>query len=88
MFNPIKNEESVVAILLPNTIPILWLNDSNLAFIKAIVSMINAELDWRIVVDMNPVINEEDREEVINPSLFFILFIDIVTKFFEMESRE
>ena len=44
----------VVAMLLPSIIPILLLNVSNLAFIRLIVSIITAELDWIIVVDINP----------------------------------
>ena len=88
MFKPIRNEERVVAMLLPSTIPMLWLNDNNLAFIRAIVNMISAELDWRMVVEINPVRNEDDKEDVIVPSLFLILFIDSVTRFFDIESRE
>lgn len=44
-FNPIINEVVVVAILLPNIIPILLLKFKRFAFISVIVIIITAELD-------------------------------------------
>ncbi len=55
IFNPTMNEVIVVAILLPKTIPKLWLNVSKLALIRAIVIMISAELDWIMAVEIKPV---------------------------------
>ena len=53
-FNPIMKDVIVVAMLLPNIMPILLLKVSNLAFIRLIVNIITAELDCIIVVDIKP----------------------------------
>ena len=88
IFIPINIEESVVAILLPKTIPILWLNERIFAFISVIVNKIIAELDWVISVEQKPVIKAFLSEEVSVSILGFILGIEAEIKDFEIASRE
>ena len=88
MFNPTINEVIVVAILLPKTIPILWLNVNKFAFRSAITIIIRAELDWIIEVEMNPVNTLECRDEVSLFSLLFTLSIESFNKSLVSKSIE
>jgi hypothetical protein len=54
MFNPTIKDVMVVAILLPRSIPMLLLKFNNPAFIKLMVKIITAELDWIIKVLIKP----------------------------------
>lgn len=58
IFNPMNIEEIVVAILLPNIIPILSLKVKILAFIIVRVNRVTAELDCISRVVQNPVAKE------------------------------
>ena len=83
MFRPTIKEVMVVAILLPNMIPMLLLKVKSLAFIKLIVSIITAELDCIIVVAKKPVLKLFIVEEVMLFSFCFTLFIDKCVRHFD-----
>ena len=88
IFNPTIKDVMVVAILLPKTIPILWLNVKMLAFISAIVSIIRAELDCIMAVEMNPVNIEWCKEDVKFWIFCLILMMDNFSKSFVNKSIE
>ena len=71
--SPIMNEVIVVAMLLPSMIPILLLKVRRLAFIRLIVIIITAELDWISAVVMNPVVKLFVVDDVMLFSWFLIL---------------
>lgn len=75
-FNPTIKDVIVVAMLLPNIIPMLLLKVSILALISVIVSIITAELDCIMAVDKNPTIKLLDVEDVMLSSFCFILLND------------
>ena len=77
-----------MAILLPRTIPILWLNDRIFEFIKVIVSIISAELDWIINVEKNPVNRDFWKDEVNFFRLFCILKREDFIRLFDKDSKE
>ena len=56
--------------------PMLLLKVSSLAFIKLMVNIITAELDWIIHVDINPVIKLFVVEDVRFNNFCFVLFND------------
>lgn len=87
-FNPTINDVVVVAILLPNSMPILLLKFKRFTFIRVIVSIITAELDWIIVVAINPVTTLLEVEDVILVIFCLILSKDIFIKLLLKRSIE
>jgi len=88
IFIPNKSEDIVVAILLPNTIPTLELNVNKFALIRAIVSIIRAELDWINIVEIKPVKKEDLNDFVSVVNLFFTLSIEAFIREEDIDSRE
>lgn len=81
IFNPVIKEVMVVAILLPNIMPMLLLNVNILAFIKEMVKSITADDDWIIDVAKKPVLRLFNVEEVIEFNFCFTLCNDIDIRF-------
>ena len=74
--SPVMKEVIVVAMLLPNMIPILLLKVKSLAFIRLMVSIITAELDCIMVVAKKPVVILLNVEDVMLCNFCFTLFKD------------
>lgn len=88
IFIPNRSEEIVVAMLLPNTIPILELNVNIFELISVIVSIIIAELDWINIVEINPVKKDFENDFVRVVNLLFISFIEVFIREVDIFSRE
>lgn len=76
MFSPVIKEVIVVAILLPKRIPILLLKLNVFAFIRLIVKIIIAELDWIKMVVKKPSAMLLAVVDVNDKSLLFILLTE------------
>jgi hypothetical protein len=88
IFIPNRRGEIVVAMLLPNTIPILELNVNIFELISVMVSIIIAELDWINIVEINPVKKDFENDFVRVENLLFISFIEVFIREVDIFSRE
>ena len=88
IFIPNRREEIVVAMLLPNTLPILELNVNIFELISVMVSIIIAELDWINIVEINHVKKDFENDFVRVVNLLFISFIEVFIREVDIFSRE